>query len=163
VILIALGGNLDSSIGGPLATMQASLAYMPQLGIEVRAVSPWYRSAPWPASDQPWFVNGVAEVTTARTPGDLLSQLHQIETRFGRTRSVPNAARTLDLDLLVYGDEVAAGAVNLPHPRLQDRDFVLAPLADLAPAWRHPVLGATARELLAKLPPSAGLARISGP
>ena len=78
-------------------------------------------------------------------------------------RSVANAARTLDLDLLAYGDEVRAGAVNLPHPRLQDRDFVLAPLADLAPDWRHPTLGKTAGELLANLPPSAGLARISRP
>lgn len=161
MILIALGGNLDSAIGKPLATMQAALAAMSQLRIDVRAVSPWYRSAPWPTSDQPWFVNGVAEVTTALSSADLLSQLHEIETRFGRVRSVANAARTLDLDLLAYGDEVRVGAVNLPHPRLQDRDFVLAPLADVAPDWRHPVLGLTARELLAKLPPSAGLARIS--
>jgi 2-amino-4-hydroxy-6-hydroxymethyldihydropteridine diphosphokinase len=160
VILIALGGNLDSAIGKPLATMQAALAAMPQLRIDVRAVSPWYRSAPWPTADQPWFVNGVAEVATELPPDDLLSQLHQIETRFGRVRSVPNAARTLDLDLLAYGTEVRAGAVTLPHPRLQDRDFVLAPLADLAPDWRHPVLGKTAGELLAKLPPSGGLERM---
>ncbi len=160
MILIALGGNLPSIAGEPLATMQAALNAMPAMDIHVRTSSPWYRSAPWPTSDQPWFVNGVVEVVTSLGPQELLVRLHRIEEQFGRVRSVANAARTLDLDLLAYGDVVVSGVVNLPHPRLQDRDFVLAPLADLAPTWRHPVLGKTARELLADLPPGQGLARI---
>jgi 2-amino-4-hydroxy-6-hydroxymethyldihydropteridine diphosphokinase len=160
VILIGLGGNLNSDAGEPLATMRAALAMMSEMNIDVRAVSPWYRSAPWPTSDQPWFVNGVAEIATSLSPHHLLVQLHEIEARFGRVRTMPNAARTLDLDLLAHGDEILSGVVSLPHPRLQERDFVLAPLADLAPDWRHPVLGKSARELLLGLPPGGGLVRL---
>jgi 2-amino-4-hydroxy-6-hydroxymethyldihydropteridine diphosphokinase len=162
VIFIGLGGNLNSAVGAPLLTLQAALKAMPEMEIEVHRISPWYRSAPWPTSDQPWFVNGVADVVTSLTPLDLMERLHELETRFGRVRSVPNAARTIDLDLLAFDDELWSGVVNIPHPRLQDRDFVLAPLADLAPGWRHPLLGKTATELLAGLQQSQGLERISG-
>lgn len=164
MIFIGLGGNMNSAVGTPRVTMEAALKAMPAMGIIVRAVSPWYRSAPWPVSDQPWYVNGVAEVATHLTPEDLLARLHGIESEFGRVRSVPNAARTLDLDLLAFDDQIrAGGTITLPHARLQDRDFVLAPLADLAPTWRHPILGKTATELLAGLPHSQGLERIAGP
>ena len=107
-----------------------------------------------PASDQPWFVNGVAEVATRLDPAALLVLLHAVEREFGRTRGVANAARVLDLDLLAYGATVADGRNGgpiLPHPRLHERAFVLVPLVDLAPDWRHPVLGKTATELLRDL------------
>jgi 2-amino-4-hydroxy-6-hydroxymethyldihydropteridine diphosphokinase len=162
MILIGLGANLPSVAGDPLATCRAALAAMPDLGVTVLAISPWYRSAPQPASDQPWFVNGVASVTTDLEAAALLERLHTLETRYGRARTVVNAARPLDLDLLAYGPEVRTiGPVLLPHPRLHERAFVLAPLADLAPDWRHPILNRTAAELLGCLPPGQVVARIA--
>jgi 2-amino-4-hydroxy-6-hydroxymethyldihydropteridine diphosphokinase len=152
VILIGLGANLPSNAGDPLATCEAALAAFPNAGITVLGVAPWYRSQPVPVSDQPWFVNTVVSVATSLTPEGLLAKLHEIEERFGRIRTVPNAARTLDLDLLAYNREIRTeGPVLLPHPRLQARGFVLAPLADLAPHWQHPILGETAAALLAKV------------
>ncbi len=153
MILIALGSNLPSAHGGPEATCAAALDRLAALGVEVLRRSPWYETAPIPASDQPWFVNGVAAVRTTLAPEDLLALLHRVEAEFGRARTVANAARILDLDLLAYGDLVRKGPLNLPHPRLQDRAFVLYPLRDLAPDWRHPVLGRTAGALIADLPP----------
>ena len=108
-----------------------------------------------PASDQPWYVNAVAEVVTKLAPDRLLLVLHEVEQAFGRVRSVANAARTIDLDLLDFRGEIAPGGpgrATLPHPRLQDRAFVLRPLADLAPGWRHPATGRPIQALLAALP-----------
>jgi len=98
-------------------------------------------------------VNAVVRAETALSPAGLLAALHLTEAAFGRLRTVTNAARTLDLDLLAYGDVIRTGeAPLLPHPRLHERAFVLFPLRDLAPGWRHPVLGETAENLAARLP-----------
>src|SRR5277367_377909 len=123
MILIGLGANLPSSAGTPLETLEAALQTLAGEGIAILARSHWYRTAPVPRSDQPDFVNGVASVATTREPRDLLALLHRIETRFGRVRGAPNAARTLDLDLLAYDDRVMADAAGpiLPHPRLHQR------------------------------------------
>nr|MBP6770757.1 2-amino-4-hydroxy-6-hydroxymethyldihydropteridine diphosphokinase [Reyranella sp.] len=102
------------------------------------------------------FVNVVAEIATSLSADDLLVILHEIEDLFGRVRSVPNAARLIDLDLLDYRGEMSApgsGRTVLPHPRMAGRAFVLRPLADLAPHWRHPVSGATIGDLMKALPP----------
>jgi 2-amino-4-hydroxy-6-hydroxymethyldihydropteridine diphosphokinase len=156
MILIGVGGNLPSTLGGPLVTCQAALAHLERGGAKVEAVSSWYETAPVPASDQPWFVNAVAHVTTALAPGELLKLMHTVESDLGRIRTVRNAARVVDLDLLAYGDLVNPGpeAPLLPHPRLQDRAFVLFPLRDVAPHWRHPVLGLDIADLIARLPPA---------
>ena len=126
-------------------------------GVHVRRRSRWYRSAPVPPSGQPDYVNGVAIVETALDPASLLALLHRIEARFGRVRGARNEARALDLDLLAYDDRVNDGADGpiLPHPRLHQRAFVLRPLAELAPLWRHPRLGRTASSLAKDLLPDA--------
>lgn len=157
-IFIGLGSNLPwSGARTPQAVLDTALADLATGGaVTVRKRSRWYRSPPYPASPQPWFVNGVIEVSTRLSIDVLMQQLLAVEARFGRTRGERNAARTLDLDLLAYGDIVSApgAAVVVPHPRLHERAFVLAPLCDVAPAWRHPRLARTAAELLAALPPS---------
>jgi 2-amino-4-hydroxy-6-hydroxymethyldihydropteridine diphosphokinase len=155
VILVGLGANLDSPrYGPPRRTLEAALARLEARGIRVAACSRFYRSAPVPASDQPWYVNAVAEVETPLAPGDLLKALLAVEVEFGRVRSVANAARVLDLDLLAYGDAVTAedAVPALPHPRLAGRAFVLYPLAEIAPDWRHPATGAPVSSLIGALP-----------
>lgn len=161
MILIALGANLPTARHGPPARgLDAALAALAAAGIRTAARSRWYRSAPLPPAAGPWFVNGVARVETALPPQALMARLLSVEAAFGRRRSAAGAARALDLDLLDYRGRVmrrAAGdegpALTLPHPGLARRAFVLAPLAEAAPEWRHPETGATAAALLAALPP----------
>jgi len=146
VILIGIGSNLASAYGPPRETCAAALKALASEAVEIVAHSRWYRSSPVPMSDQPWFVNGVAAVTTDHSAPSLLHTLHAVEAAFGRpsteTRAAErNAARILDLDLLAYGDLVRDGPEPpvLPHPRLAKRAFVLLPLREIAPEWRHPV------------------------
>jgi 2-amino-4-hydroxy-6-hydroxymethyldihydropteridine diphosphokinase len=153
VILIGLGANLPSVAGGPLDTLEAALRRLKASGVRIAARSRWYRTAPVPVSDQPWFVNGVARVETVLDPAALLALLRQIEREYGRQRTVRNAARTLDLDIIDYNGRLESGPdLTLPHPRMQDRAFVLLPLAEVAPGWRHPVLGKTVETLISALP-----------
>ncbi|MBX7200459.1 MAG: 2-amino-4-hydroxy-6-hydroxymethyldihydropteridine diphosphokinase [Rhodospirillaceae bacterium] len=152
-ILIGLGGNLPSWVGAPRITLEAALAALEEAGVRVVARSSWYTSAPVPASDQPWFVNGVVSAETDLGPEALLGVLHGVEAAFGRVREEKNGARTLDLDLLAHGNTVeSAKSPLLPHPRLHERAFVMVPLAEIAPEWRHPVLNRTAAEILAAIP-----------
>ncbi len=151
MILVAIGANLPSLAGAPpIETCRWAAQRLDQLpGLRLTGLSRWYRTAPVPASDQPDYVNGVAHLTGSMTPEAMLERLQALENAAGRVRSVPNAARVLDLDLLAIGDACRSSAsLVLPHPRLQDRAFVLLPLCDVAAQWRHPVLGRTARELL---------------
>jgi 2-amino-4-hydroxy-6-hydroxymethyldihydropteridine diphosphokinase len=154
VILIGIGSNLAASrFASPQETASAAVAQLPAIGALVVRCSRWYLSQPVPPSDQPWYVNGVALVETGLDPAALLAALLALEARFERRRGVPNAARTLDLDLIDYdGRQCATDRLALPHPRLHERRFVLAPLAEIAPHWRHPRLAMTASELLLCLP-----------
>jgi 2-amino-4-hydroxy-6-hydroxymethyldihydropteridine diphosphokinase len=155
-ILIGLGANLPSPQHGPqVATLEAAVAALAARGLQIRARSSWWESAPVPVSDQPWYVNGVVEVETALDPEALLVLLHEVETAFGRHRSVPNAPRILDLDLLAYGGLVRPGPQPplLPHPRMAERAFVLYPLRDIRPDWRHPATGQSLAALVARLAP----------
>ncbi len=155
MILIGLGANLAREAHGtPRETLEAALARLEELGISVVARSRWYRSAPVPPSDQPWFVNGVAAVATRLGPEALLAVLHRVEREFGRIRRARNEARVVDLDLLAYEDLVRDGGdgPTLPHPRMHERAFVLRPLAEVAPEWTHPVSGRTVAELIRDLP-----------
>ena len=160
-ILIGIGGNLPSpALGPPQSVLQAAVAALADAGVSPLRRSAWYRSCPEPPSDQPPFVNGVLQVASPLPPDELLALLHTVEAGFGRVRAERNAARVLDLDLLAYGRRVtvpgAPGAI-LPHPRLHQRAFVLVPLVELAPDWRHPVSGLPAAMLLAMLPGDHGV------
>jgi 2-amino-4-hydroxy-6-hydroxymethyldihydropteridine diphosphokinase len=155
-VFIGIGGNLSSATYGlPLATLTAAIDALGRSGVLITRRSRWYESLPLPASDQPMFVNGVLEAAVAGTPERFLGLLHAVEAEFGRVRGTPNAARVLDLDLLAFGDVVCDGVngVYVPHPRLHERAFVLKPMAELAPDWRHPVLGLSIAELLDRMPP----------
>jgi 2-amino-4-hydroxy-6-hydroxymethyldihydropteridine diphosphokinase len=162
VILIGIGSNLAApGFGSPQDTAEAALAQLPTIGVAVVRCSRWYLSEPVPPSDQPWYVNAVAVVETPLAPMALLAALIALEALFGRRRSVPNAARTLDLDLLDYDDrQTQTQRLTLPHQRLHERRFVLAPLAEVAPHWRHPRLAMTASELLLRLPPGQPISAI---
>jgi 2-amino-4-hydroxy-6-hydroxymethyldihydropteridine diphosphokinase len=166
VILIGAGANLPGPAGEPAATLRWAFRALEARGVALRAISPFYATAPVPPSGQPDFVNAVAELGTSLAPGPLLELLHAIEAQAGRVRDVPNAARTLDLDLLAWHDRVASDRlssgtlIQIPHPRLHERAFVLHPLVDIAPDWRHPRLGRTAVDLLAALPPGQRVRRI---
>ncbi|MGO3517274.1 MAG: 2-amino-4-hydroxy-6-hydroxymethyldihydropteridine diphosphokinase [Acetobacter cibinongensis] len=151
MVLIAVGANLPLGEGSALSTCKAvvkNLQATPNL--EVLAVSHWYESAPVPPSGQPPYVNGVIKVRTSLSPDALLALLQRMEAEFGRERSVPNAARTLDLDLIAYDDLCQDDPhLTLPHPRAHERAFVLLPLHDVAPDWVHPVSQRPVAELLA--------------
>ena len=150
-ILIALGANLAGPSGPPLSTLREALAVLEKQGVSMLRVSAFYETRAWPNPSEPPFVNAVAKVRTDLQPVALLALLHQVETQLGRTRSAPNAARALDLDLLDYEGRVEEGPPVLPHPRIAERRFVLEPLAEIAPDWRHPVSGRSAEDLLAGL------------
>lgn len=162
MILIGIGSNLASrNCESPRDTTTAALRLLPTIGVRLIARSAWYLSQPMPPSDQPWFINAVAVVATRLAPRALLDRLLALEARFGRVRGVRNAARTLDLDLLAYDRRrCRTAALELPHPRLHERRFVLAPLCEIAPFWRHPRLGVTAAALLARLPPGQTIRRL---
>jgi 2-amino-4-hydroxy-6-hydroxymethyldihydropteridine diphosphokinase len=129
-------------------------------GVRIEARSAWYRTAPVPASGQPWFVNLVVRVATALPPEALLAEMQRIEREIGRLRGARNAARIVDLDLLDYdGRRLETATLTLPHPRLAERAFVLVPLRDVAPDWRHPVSGLALSELLARLPAGQAVVR----
>lgn len=162
MILLGLGANLPSSFGPPRQSLERALAVLAANAVATVECSPWYGAHPVPAAQQPDFVNGVASITTSLPPGQLLEILHKVEQQFGRVpRSAPqvaNAARPLDLDLLAYDDQIISEKLLVvPHPRLHERAFVLAPLCDIAPHWRHPVLGLTAYHLYQNLTNQDGI------
>jgi 2-amino-4-hydroxy-6-hydroxymethyldihydropteridine diphosphokinase len=149
-VVIALGGNLAGEHASCEALLERALASFGGRGLSVVARSGWWRSAAWPDPAEPPYVNGVALVETALDPEGVLAALHAIERAFGRERGQTNASRTLDLDLIAHGRTVLEGpGLVLPHPRAHERKFVMGPLAEIAPGWRHPVYGGTARLMAA--------------
>jgi len=118
----------------------------------VRRVSSFYETEPVDLADQPWFLNCVVALETDRSAMDLLYELQAIEQRLGRVRTIPRGPRTVDLDILFFGDTVMdTPELTIPHPRLDRRRFVLEPLAEIAPELRHPVTGRSAAEMFKSL------------
>ncbi|UWQ54121.1 2-amino-4-hydroxy-6-hydroxymethyldihydropteridine diphosphokinase [Leisingera caerulea] len=172
--LIALGGNLPVDADAPQATLSKAIAALQAQDLRLRSVSRFFRTPCFPAGAGPDYVNAAVAVETSLSAEELLARLHEIEAQFARVRDQRWGMRTLDLDLLDHGGAVlpdaagfarwlglplerqmqeAPGQLILPHPRIQDRAFVLVPLKDIAPRWRHPVLQKTVTEMLADLPP----------
>lgn len=152
MIFIGIGSNLASGASTPAETCRLALERLQQRGVQLAACSRFYESAPVPLSDQPWYVNAVARIETSLDPAQLLALLHQLEAENGRVRRVVNEARTLDMDLIDYNGVWQSGPPVLPHPRADVRAFVLLPLRDVAPEWRHPVSGIPIDDLIAALP-----------
>ena len=157
-VYVAMGSNLgdrDAHLAAAVAALRATD------GVEVVAVSPLYETDPVGPPPQGPYLNGAIEIATALTPDAVLERLLEIEVGRGRTRGPErNAPRTLDLDLLLYGDrKLAAPELEIPHPRLAERAFVLEPLRDLAPDLVHPTLGATIAELARRVRNPAAVRR----
>lgn len=174
-LLLALGANLTSTAGGPATTLDLALDLIRERGAAIRAVSPFYQTPAFPAGNGPDYVNAAAVLTADWTPDQALEILHRIEADLGRERQVRWGQRTLDLDLIAVDDRVlpdidtqakwrnlpegdqirlVPDRLILPHPRLQDRSFVLVPLADVAPDWVHPILGSSVLQMRDALDPA---------
>ena len=150
-VVIALGSNLAGPHPSSQALLAAALARLGERGLEVRARSSWWRSVAWPNPADPAFVNAVALVDTDLSPQEVMAVLAATELEFGRARGVASAPRSLDLDLIAHGRAVIdRPELILPHPRAHERRFVMGPLAEIAPGWRHPISGATAAELASR-------------
>jgi 2-amino-4-hydroxy-6-hydroxymethyldihydropteridine diphosphokinase len=151
-IFVALGANLPSRAGTPSDTVEETLRLLSDGRVQLEHRSRLYETPSWPDPSEPRYVNAVAQLRTLLAPAELMQLLHETETAYGRTRSARNAPRTLDLDLLDFEGRVEQGPPALPHPRMASRAFVLVPLAEIAPCWRHPISGVPIDALLAALP-----------
>ncbi|MFN3522860.1 MAG: 2-amino-4-hydroxy-6-hydroxymethyldihydropteridine diphosphokinase [Phenylobacterium sp.] len=150
-VIVALGSNLAGGYASSEALLEAALAGFAQAGLPVVSRSSWWVSTAWPDPLKPEYRNGVVLVEAPLGPEETIRTLFNIEAQFGRRRGAANDSRTLDLDLIAFGRQVrTTPELTLPHPRAHERLFVMGPLAQVAPGWRHPVLGATAAELAAR-------------
>jgi 2-amino-4-hydroxy-6-hydroxymethyldihydropteridine diphosphokinase len=149
LIYFSLGSNLDERA----ANLERAVEALSGIGVRVLRVSSLYETEPVDFLDQPWFLNCIVEAETLLEPRELLQALQAIECTLGSRKLVPRGPRIIDLDVLFYGTSVVhAEGIEIPHPRLSNRRFVLVPLAELAPEFRHPVLQKTVAEMLAATP-----------
>lgn len=145
---IALGSNL----GDRAENLRLAREHIQSPHLKLTRASSLYETEPREFLDQPWFLNQVVEAETTLFPRQLLARLLKIEQELGRKRLVPSGPRSIDLDILLFGDVTIRGAgLEIPHPRMAERRFVLEPLAELAPGIRHPRTGRSVREMLAQV------------
>ena len=153
-IYLAIGANQPYRGRQPLENLNRALFRLKNAEIAVRACSRPWRTPAWPNPDDPPFVNGAVEIASALPPAALMERLHALEAAFGRDRRKRNAPRPLDLDLIDWRGVTASDPAGpiLPHPRAHARAFVLLPLREIAPRWRHPKTGTRIEQLIAALP-----------
>lgn len=154
--------SLGSNLGDRLANLHSAIAALPASGINSQRISAIYETEPVDYLDQPWFLNCVVEAETSLEPLPLLGALQAIEKSLGRKKEIPKGPRVIDVDILLYDAETIAGPeLQIPHPRMHLRRFVLAPLAALAPNLTHPALYATIAELLDHLIDKSEVRRVA--
>lgn len=142
---LSLGSNLNDREGN----LRRALELLESSDVHIKHVSSIYETEPQELREQPWFLNLVAEVETTLFPMQLLRRVRKIEKQLGRQRLIPKGPRTVDIDILLFGRFVMdSPGLQVPHPRMQDRRFVLEPLAEIAPELRHPVTRRSVREML---------------
>lgn len=152
MILVALGANMAGPWGTPRQAVARAVDELDRNGIALVTASPLHETKPFGRPNQPDFVNAVAAIETRLPPQALLARLHVIERAAGRRRTIRWGPRTLDLDILDYRGLILRGrSLVLPHPGIAERSFVLRPLSEIAPRWRHPILHATAAQLMLRL------------
>jgi len=152
--------SLGSNLGDRAANLRCALEYLKQVG-NIQKVSGFYEAEPVDVPDQPWFLNCVAALQTTSPPDALLRSILSIEQKMGRVRIRDKGPRLIDIDILLYGNDIIGGAgLKIPHPEMQNRRFVLEPLAEIAPEVVHPILRETARKLLERLPPGQVVRRL---
>jgi 2-amino-4-hydroxy-6-hydroxymethyldihydropteridine diphosphokinase len=144
--------SLGSNVGDRRGNLQAAIERLRQSGT-VQAVSAFYEAEPVELRDQPWFLNCIVALETRKSPGELLKDVLDIERTMGRLRLRDKGPRSIDIDIVLFGDEIVEErGLRIPHPAMHQRRFVLAPLVEIAPDMVHPQIGKTTRELLAALP-----------
>lgn len=154
--------SLGSNIGDRAKNLRAAIAAVADAKLRAIRVSSFYETEPVDLRDQPWFLNCVVQAETELPPLDLLRALRGIESRMGSKKLVPKGPRLIDLDILLYGDEsIDTPELQVPHPRMLQRKFVLVPLAEIAPNLKHPSWQGTASQLLAGLPDSSVVRRLA--
>jgi len=156
-VYLALGSN----IGDREKNLREAVRVLAESGVAIAKLSSIYETEPVDYFDQPWFLNAVLEAQTNLSAAELLATLRHIESQMGSKKPFAKGPRLIDLDILLYGDDsIATPDLQVPHPRMLQRNFVLVPLAEIAPALRHPIWPASAAELLSRSP-DPSIVRIS--